>query len=154
VVGVCDVSAAEAALSALLLAVAAATTLTDLRERRIPNRVTGPAAVAAVAIGCALDLDGEPVRLAAGAAAAVFLGVAALLNPAGMGLGDAKLAGVIGLCLGRTTLVALAVALGAGTAYGLVKVLREGRAARRATVPFGPFLALGALGGVISLLAA
>ena len=64
------------------------------------------------------------------------------------------LAGVIGLCLGRTTLVALAVALGAGTAYGLVKVLREGRAARRATVPFGPFLALGALGGVISLLAA
>ena len=147
-------SAPQAALTALLLAVVAATTVTDVRERRIPNRVTGPAALAAVALGCALDLDGEPVRLAAGAAAALFLGVAALLNPAGMGLGDAKLAGVIGLCLGRATLVALAVALGAGTAYGLARVVREGRAARRATVPFGPFLALGAVGGVIWLLAA
>ena len=130
-------SAAEAALSALLLAVAAATTLTDLRERRIPNRVTGPAAVAAVAIGCVLDLDGEPVRLAAGAAAAVFLGVAALLNPAGMGLGDAKLAGVMGLALGPPVAVAILVACAAGTAYGL--------AARAATLPFAPFLALGAL---------
>ena len=104
----------------------------DLRERRIPNAVTASAALLALALGGL-----EPARLAAGAAAGAFLGVPALVCPDGMGLGDAKLAGVMGLALGPPVAVAILVACGAGTAYGLV--------ARAATLPFAPFLALGAL---------
>src|SRR4051812_18261191 len=147
------VSAADAALSAVLLATCAAATVTDLRERRIPNRLTGPAALAAFVLGCALDLDGQPARLVAGAAATAFFGVAATVSPQGMGMGDAKLAGVIGLCLGpEGTVVAVLAALAAGSLYGIATLVRHGRQARKAAIPFGPFLALGAVAGVVPLL--
>src|SRR5437868_784909 len=68
----------------------------DLRERRIPNAVTGPAALLALAFGGL-----EPAHLAAGAAAGAFLGIAAVVRPDGMGLGDAKLAGVMGSASAR-----------------------------------------------------
>jgi leader peptidase (prepilin peptidase)/N-methyltransferase len=113
----------------------------DVRERRIPNGLTGGAAVALLAVGAA----GEPERLAAGALAALFLGVPALLRPDGMGLGDAKLAGVLGLGLGPPVAMALMGALAAGTLYGAGLALTRGvTAARVATVPFAPFLVLGA----------
>ena len=143
-------STVEAVLGAVLLACAAAATVVDLRERRIPNVVTGAGAVAAVALGCALDLDGEPGRLVAGVLAAAFFGVASLVNAEGMGMGDAKLAGVMGLCLGDEVALAVLVALGAGNVLVVVRLVRHGRAARGSTLPFGPFLALGSVAGVVA----
>ena len=67
-----------------------------------------------------------------------------------MGMGDVKLAAVMGLFLGRNVAAALLVALLAGSAFGLAIIAREGSAARKRAIPFGPFLALG---GVVGLLA-
>ena len=131
---------------AIVLAVCALAVVFDLRERRIPNALTGGAAVALLASGAARDSE----RLIAGALAAAFLGLPALLRPEGMGLGDAKLAGVLGLALGSPVVIALLAALAAGTAYGAGLALARGMAAARvATVPFAPFLALGALVAVV-----
>ncbi|HEV2786658.1 MAG TPA: A24 family peptidase [Solirubrobacteraceae bacterium] len=143
-------STVEVALAAVLVVTGAIATVTDLRERRIPNWLTGAAALVAIALGLALDASGEPGRLAAGAGAAAFFGVAALLNPAGMGFGDVKLAGVLGLCLGDEVIVALLAALAAGNAVVLSRFVRHGRAARGSTLPFGPCLALGGVAGVVA----
>lgn len=142
-------SGAEGALAAVVLIVAAAATATDLRERRIPNRLTAAGAIAAVAAGLALDPGGQLGRLLAGAAAAAFFGVAALVNPAGMGFGDVKLAAVLGLCLGDEVIVAILVALAAGNVVVLARFARHGSSARRSTLAFGPCLALGAVAGVV-----
>jgi leader peptidase (prepilin peptidase)/N-methyltransferase len=135
------------ALVALLVPIA----LIDLDHRLIPNRLTGLGAVAALAIGLATEPSGVPEQLGAGAAAGGFLLLAALARPGGMGMGDVKLAGVLGLFLGWDVAVALLVALVAGTLVGIVVIARRGVATGRKTaVPFGPFLALG---GVVALLA-
>ena len=100
----------------------------------------------AVGIGLLLDPSGEPERLIAGAAAGGFLLVAALAYPGGMGMGDVKLAGVMGLFLGRAVAPAITIALVAGTVAGIAVIARKGaREGRKTAVPFGPFLALGAL---------
>ncbi len=123
--------------------------LIDLEHRIIPNRLTLLGAVVAIVIGTALDPAGEPGRLIAGAAAGGFLLIAALAYPGGMGMGDVKLAGMMGLFLGAAVAPALLVALVAGTAVGVVIIARKGASAGRKTaVPFGPFLALGAVVGV------
>jgi leader peptidase (prepilin peptidase)/N-methyltransferase len=123
----------------------------DIAHRRIPNAVTLPATGAALVAGTLLDPAGELGRIAAAAGAAVFLLIPALLHPQGMGIGDVKLAGVLGLCLGPAVAVALLVALLAGTAFGLVLAVRSGvRAARSATIPFGPYLALGGVVGLVA----
>jgi leader peptidase (prepilin peptidase)/N-methyltransferase len=125
--------------------------LIDLDHRIIPNRLTALGAVAALAIGAATDPGAVPQQLIAGAAAGGFLLLAALARPGGMGMGDVKLAGMLGLFLGREVAVALLVALVAGTLVGLVVMRRRGVAeGRRTAIPFGPFLALG---GVVALLA-
>ena len=134
-------------LVALLVPIA----LIDLDHRVIPNRLTGPGALAALAIGLATDPSGVPQQLIAGAAAGGFLLIAALARPGGMGMGDVKLAGMLGLFLGREVAVALLVALLAGTLVGIVVIARRGGAeGRKTAIPFGPFLALG---GVVALLA-
>jgi leader peptidase (prepilin peptidase)/N-methyltransferase len=67
-----------------------------------------------------------------------------------MGLGDVKLAATMGLFLGRNVAPAILVALLAGSLVGLAMIARQGAAARKRAIPFGPFLALG---GVVGLLA-
>jgi leader peptidase (prepilin peptidase)/N-methyltransferase len=105
----------------------------------------------AVGLGLVLDPAGEPERLVAGAAAAGFFLVAALARPGGMGMGDVKLAGVLGLSLGSAVAPALLVALVSGVAVGAVVIARLGaEVGRKTAVPFGPFLALG---GVVAVLA-
>jgi leader peptidase (prepilin peptidase)/N-methyltransferase len=126
-------------------------TLIDLEHRRIPNLITLPAAVAAVVLGTVVDPGGELGRLASGAGAAAFLLVPALIRPDGMGMGDVKLAGVLGLCLGPAVAVALLVALLSGTLAGVVLAARSGVGeARRTAIPFGPYLAFG---GVVAIVA-
>ena len=106
-------------------------------------------AVAAVAIAAIGDPGSLPVRLIAGAGAGGVLFLAALAYPKGMGLGDVKLAATMGLFLGRNVIPALFVALLSGSLVGLAMMARDGAAARKQAIPFGPFLALG---GVVGLL--
>jgi leader peptidase (prepilin peptidase) / N-methyltransferase len=123
----------------------------DLEHRIIPNRLTAFGALLAIAAGTALDPAGEPGRLIAGAAAGGALLLAALAYPGGMGMGDVKLAGVMGLFLGGAVAPALLVALLAGAIAGAVVIARKGvPAGRKTAVPFGPFLALG---GVLAVFA-
>jgi leader peptidase (prepilin peptidase)/N-methyltransferase len=120
--------------------------LIDLERRLIPNLITGPAAVAALVAGLALDLDGVPEQLIAGAAAGGFFLAAALAYPRGMGMGDVKLAGLLGLCLGRAVGPAVLIALVTGVLVGGIVIARLGaRVGRKTAVPFGPFLALGGI---------
>jgi leader peptidase (prepilin peptidase) / N-methyltransferase len=139
-------SVADAVLRGVLMVVLVACALTDLERRIIPNRITGPAALLGLALGLALDPAGEPKRLLWAAIAGGFLVVASLVNPAGLGMGDAKLLAVMGLYLGPAVLVALLVALISSLAAGLVIAGRRGvRAARKTALPFGPYLAAGGL---------
>jgi leader peptidase (prepilin peptidase)/N-methyltransferase len=138
-------------LGLVLVALLVPIALIDLDHRIIPNRLTALGALAALAIGAATDLGGVPQQLIAGAAATAFLLLPALARPGGMGMGDVKLAGMLGLFLGREVTVALLVALLAGTAVGIAVIARKGaQEGRRTAIPFGPFLALG---GVVALLA-
>ena len=142
--------AAEVALGLVFVTMLAAVTLTDLAQRIIPNKiliVTAALGVAIVALG---DPSSLPERVIAAAAAGGLLFVAALAYPRGMGLGDVKLAATMGLFLGRNVAPAILVALLAGSLVGLAMIAREGAAARKRAIPFGPFLALG---GVVGLLA-
>jgi leader peptidase (prepilin peptidase)/N-methyltransferase len=125
--------------------------LIDLDHRIIPNRITLPAAVAAIVI-CAITQPGQlPEHLIAGAAAGGFLLLAALAYPRGMGMGDVKLAAVLGLFLGSAVAPGVLIALVSGVVVGGVVMARVGVAAGRKTkVPFGPFLALG---GVVAIFA-
>ncbi len=141
---------ARLALGPVLVAFLVPITLIDLEHQLIPNRLTAPAAALAVAAGLAVDPAGEPERLVAGLGAFALFLAAALAHPGGMGMGDVKLAGVLGLFLGRAVLPALAVALLAGVLVGAAILARQGAAGRKAKVPFGPFLALG---GLVALLA-
>jgi leader peptidase (prepilin peptidase)/N-methyltransferase len=144
-------SAHDVLLGLLLVATVVPVTLIDLEHRIIPNRITLPAAVAALAIGLATQPAGVPEQLLAALAAGGFLLVFALAYPRGMGMGDVKLVAVLGLLLGTSVAVALLVGVLAGTLLGAAIIARAGVAAGRKTaVPFGPFLALGA---VVAMLA-
>jgi leader peptidase (prepilin peptidase) / N-methyltransferase len=140
----------DAILGLLLVSALVPIALIDLDHRRIPNVITGPAALAAVAALAVLNPGALPGHLLAGALAAGAFFVVALVAPGGMGMGDVKLAGVLGLYLGRAVAPALFIALLAGSAVGAVIATRRGVAAARKTkVPFGPFLALGGVAGVL-----
>jgi leader peptidase (prepilin peptidase)/N-methyltransferase len=144
-------SASGIALSVTLILIVVPAALIDLEHRIIPNRLTGLGVLLALGIGLALDPSGEPGRLIAGAAAGGFLLLAALAYPGGMGMGDVKLAAVMGLFLGRAVAPAMLVALLAGVLVGVAIVARKDAGQRRKTaVPFGPFLAFGALVGVFA----
>ncbi len=141
---------ADIALGLVLTTLLVVVTLIDLDHRLIPNKLTYPAAPLAIAIGLALDIDDVPEQLIAGAAALAFFVIAKLAYPRGMGLGDVKLAGVMGLYLGRAVAPAVFIALIAGVIVGGVIMARLGVAAgRKQAVPFGPFLAFG---GIVAVL--
>lgn len=139
----------EAALGLVFVTALTAVTLTDLELRIIPNKILIVAAVLAVAIAAVGDVGTLPERMIAAAAAGGLLFAAALAYPRGMGLGDVKLAATMGLFLGRNVGPAILVALLAGSVVGVAIIARHGASARKQAIPFGPFLALG---GVVGLL--
>jgi len=144
-------SSADVVLGLVLIAVLIPIALIDLDYRIIPNKITLPAAVLAIAIGLVLKPSGVPEQLISGAAAAGFLLVFVLAYPRGMGMGDVKLAGVLGLYLGRSVAVALLAGVLAGTIVGVVVMSRRGvHQGRKTAVPFGPFLAFGGLVGLFA----
>lgn len=142
--------AAAVALACTFVAALVIITLTDLEHRIIPNVVLAPAAVAGVALLALTDAGKLPGHLLAAAIAGGFLLVVALAYPRGMGMGDVKLAAVMGLYLGRAVAPALLIGFALGSAYGLVLIARHGGAARKRAVPFGPFLAAGALAALFA----
>jgi leader peptidase (prepilin peptidase)/N-methyltransferase len=132
--------------AAMLIAVADI----DIEHRIVPNRILAPMAVWAVAASAVVQPDKLPELLIAGASAFSLLLLAALAHPAGMGMGDVKLAGVMGLYLGVAVAPGLLIAFLAGSLVGIAIVLRHGPDARKRGVPFAPFLALG---GLVALVA-
>jgi leader peptidase (prepilin peptidase)/N-methyltransferase len=142
--------AAEAVIGLVFVTVLATVTLTDLEQRIIPNKVLLAGAVLCLAIAAPTDPGGLPERLIAAAAAGGILFLVVLAYPAGMGLGDVKLAATMGLFLGRAVAPAILIALLAGSIVGVALIARHGARARKMAIPFGPFLALG---GVVALLA-
>jgi leader peptidase (prepilin peptidase) / N-methyltransferase len=137
------------ALGLVLVTALMAVTITDLEQRIIPNKVLLAATLVGLAIVAVGDPSSLPERLLAGAAAGGLLFLAALLYPSGMGLGDVKLAAVMGFFLGRNVAPALLIALITGSVVGLAMFAREGASARKKAIPFGPFLAIGALCGLL-----
>jgi leader peptidase (prepilin peptidase) / N-methyltransferase len=144
-------TAAGIALSVTLILLLVPAAAIDLEHRIIPNRLTGLGAILGLALGLALDPSGEPERLIGAAAAGGFLLVAAFAYPGGMGMGDVKLAGVMGLFLGRAVGPAMLIGLLSGVVAGIAVIASKGvKVGRKTAVPFGPFLALG---GVVAIYA-
>lgn len=138
-------------LGTVLVLLLVPVTLIDIDHRIIPNRLMLIGAVAAPVLLALTDPAAIPEHLTAGAAAGGFLLAAALARPGGMGMGDVKLAAVLGLFLGRAVGPALLVALLVGSLVGAAIIARKGAAAGRKTaIPFGPFLALGGLAGLFA----
>jgi leader peptidase (prepilin peptidase)/N-methyltransferase len=118
----------------------------DLDHKIIPNKLTAPAAVLAIALVAVLDTRHLPEYLIAGFGALMFFYLPALIHNKGMGMGDVKLAGVLGLYLGRAVAPALFIALILGVVVGAAVIASKGVSdGRRTKVPFGPFMAVGAL---------
>jgi leader peptidase (prepilin peptidase) / N-methyltransferase len=139
----------ELALGFALIAFLVPIALIDFDKRTIPNKITLPAALGAIAIGLVLGPSKVPEQLLAGACAGGFLLVFALAYPGGMGMGDVKLAAVLGLYLGRSVAVALIAGVMLGTIAGIAVMARVGVArGRKTAVPFGPFLAIGGIVGL------
>jgi leader peptidase (prepilin peptidase)/N-methyltransferase len=134
---------AEIALACVFLFTLAVVTVTDLELRIIPNRVLLPAAVIGIALIAAFAPDTLAERAISGAAAFGLLFVVALAYPQGMGMGDVKLAAVLGLYLGRAVAPAMLIGFALGALYGAILIARHGAEARKRAVPFGPFLAAG-----------
>ena len=122
----------------------------DLDHRLLPNRIVYPLAAWGVVATLLVERPDLAENLVAGAGAFTFLFLAVLAYPRGMGMGDVKLAGVMGLYLGLSVIPALLIAFLAGSVVGLTMIAREGASARKKAVPFGVFLALG---GIVALLA-
>jgi len=118
----------------------------DLDLKIIPNKLTAPAAVLAVALGAVLEPSYLPEQLAAGAGALIFFLLPTLIHQKGMGMGDVKLVAVLGLYLGRAVVPGIFIALILGVVVGAAVIAMKGMSeGRRTKIPFGPFLAVGAL---------
>jgi leader peptidase (prepilin peptidase) / N-methyltransferase len=138
---------AELAFGLAFVTVLVAVTVTDLQRRVIPNRILLAGAVFGVAILGPTDPGSLPGRAMAAAGAGGSLLLGAVADRDGMGMGDVKLAALMGLYLGAAVVPALVVGFGAGALAGLAIIAREGRPGRRRALPFAPFLALGGIVG-------
>src|SRR5579864_2679914 len=135
--GLTGTAAVAAFFSLTLVAISA----TDLEHRIIPNRIVVPAGLIVLAANTALHPS--PRWAIAAFAASGFLLAAALAYPGGMGMGDVKLAFLMGAALGSSVGPAMFIGMVAALVPGFVLFAKHGKAARKMGVPFGPFLALG-----------
>jgi leader peptidase (prepilin peptidase)/N-methyltransferase len=133
----------EAFLGAFFVCVLVAISAIDFERRIIPNRIVLPAAGIVLAGQTFMDPSVEWVI--AGLGAALFLFVAALAYPAGMGMGDVKLALLLGFAVGRSIPAGMMIGMLSAMVPSIVLLARHGAAARKMKIPFGPFLCLGGL---------
>jgi leader peptidase (prepilin peptidase)/N-methyltransferase len=121
----------------------------DLERRILPNRIVLPALLVVLGAQLALDPSFYVKALISAAAAAFFLLVPALIRRGALGMGDVKLAGLIGAALGPLAATALALGLMAAGFYGLLLVARRSRTVLKQEIPLGPFLAAGTIAAVL-----
>ena len=121
----------------------------DIRRRILPDRIVLPATAVTLVAQAALAPDRTPEWLLAALGASAFFFVPALLRPGALGLGDVKLALLLGAALGRGVVTALTIGLFAAGGFAALLVLVQGRVALKSTMPLGPFLAFG---GILELL--
>ena len=133
----------DALVASFFCAVLVVISATDLEHRIIPNRVVLPAAAIVLAAQTLLHPSPEWAIGALGASG--FLFAAAVVYPAGMGMGDVKLALLMGAMLGRTVPVALLLGMVLALVPSFVLLARHGAAARKMGIPFGPCLAMGSV---------
>ena len=136
--------AGQLALSLALISALAALAVTDLEHRLLPNAIVGPASLA----GLVLSFWGGPAAwwthpLAALAVAGFLFGLAAVY-PGGMGMGDVKMGGMLGLFLGPYAAMAVFVGALSGT-VAYAALVAVGRLERGSALPFGTFMAFGGL---------
>jgi leader peptidase (prepilin peptidase) / N-methyltransferase len=140
--------AVDALVAVFFVGVLAVVSVIDVRRRIVPNRIVLPAA--AIVLAARTLVHPSAVWLVAGTGAAGFLLAAAAVRPGGMGMGDVKLALLLGVAVGRTVPLALVVALVAAALPSMALLVRHGARGRTMGIPFAPFLALG---GVVALFA-
>src|SRR5579864_3732203 len=137
-----------AAVAAFFCLTLVAVSATDLEHRIIPNKIVVPAGLIVLAANTALHPSPRWAIAAFGASG--FLLVAALAYPAGMGMGDVKLAFLMGAALGTPVTAALFIGMIAALVPSIYLLARHGKAARKMGIPFGPFLALGSVIGLFA----
>ena len=122
----------------------------DLDHKLLPNKIVYPLTAWGLVAVLIADRNDLVEHLVAGAGAFLFLFAAVLAYPRGMGMGDVKLAGAMGIYLGAAVIPALLVAFLTGSVVGIAIIAREGAEARKKALPFGVFLALGGIVGVLA----
>lgn len=145
VVLVASSSGAGAVVAAFIAAVLVVLAATDLERRVIPNRIVLPATAIVLVANIAISPAHAPVFIAAAVALGVAFLVPNLINASLMGMGDVKLMMLLGAGLGWGAVGAIMVAFVAMFPFALATLIRGGVGARKATLPFGPFLALGGM---------
>jgi len=140
---------AHALVDAFFVGVLVVLSVIDIRTRRLPNRIVLPAAAIVFAAQVALEPERalEWTLAAVGAFAALY--VIAAINPAGLGMGDVKLALLLGAALGWQVLAALVVGFLLAAVAGILMIVRSGWRARKSTLPLGPFLAPGGIAALL-----
>jgi leader peptidase (prepilin peptidase) / N-methyltransferase len=139
----------HALVGAIFASVLVLLTVIDLDRRLLPDAIVLPTLAVVLALQLAFYPQHALEWVLAAVGAALFFFVPMLIYPAGMGMGDVKLAALMGAALGKAVIGAVFAGLVAASAVGLLIILRQGAGARKKSIPFGPFLALG---GVVVLL--
>ena len=133
----------------LLTALVVPAAAIDLEHRIIPDLINLPGAVAVYVVSVAVAPDRWLELLLGGLGCFLFFFVAHMIYPKGMGMGDVKMALMIGLGLGSAAFLALFMAFMASTALSMFLIATRGRKGLKVGVPFGPFLAFGAIVALI-----
>jgi prepilin signal peptidase PulO-like enzyme (type II secretory pathway) len=134
----------QALVTAITASVIVVLAAIDIEHRILPNRILVPAIVVVLALQLAFFPGDAAEWVGAGAAAAAFLALPLLVRRGGMGMGDIKLAALLGVAVGWDVFSAILIGCLAMVPVALWMLRRDG-SIRNATLPFGPFLAIGTL---------
>jgi leader peptidase (prepilin peptidase) / N-methyltransferase len=142
---------ADGFISAFAAGVLVVLAALDIEQRRVPNKVVLPSAAAVLLARMIVDPQHAWVWATAAFGAAVAFFILAVAYPAGLGMGDVKLALLIGAALGSSVLLGLFVGTLAGGLAAIVILVRRGAAGRGRAIPYAPFLCFGAVAVLILL---
>ena len=136
---------ADAFLAAFFCSTLVVLSAIDFERHILPDKIVLPSAGIVLAAQLVLHPDMWLEWMLAALGAAAFLFAALLAYPKGMGMGDVKLCLLLGAMLGKLVLVALMIGMVAALVPAVILLARHGGAARKMAIPFGPFLAFGAV---------
>jgi prepilin signal peptidase PulO-like enzyme (type II secretory pathway) len=140
----------EAFVAAFFVACLVVLSAIDIEHRILPDVIVLPATAIVLAAQIALSPERTVEWTLAAVGAAGFLFLALLAYPRGMGMGDVKLALLMGAALGKPVAVAMMLGMVTALAVGVALLARHGSAARKTAIPFGPFLAAGSIVAVFA----